>query len=326
MAIVTRPNLVLLAPAVALLATFDSVDRRKAVARLGVWGVAALPGPVVTAIINNHLFGSPLQSGYGGFRDIYTVGSLGPNLVRYPMWILQTQTPFILIGLIAPFVLRREADGARRARLAAWCIGFALLVMLAYLFYTPFEEWWYLRFVLPAFPMLLAAAAAAAVTMLDRMKHGRLVLVAGTVALMVFGMGVARARSVFDLRQGEARYERTAKYVSSTLPADAVILCTLHSGSLRYYAHRLTIRFEWLSPAWFTRAQDWLEERGYPVYAVLEAQERDEFRERFGKHQGLAWLDREPLEIVDGRVYVYELPSTRPARPPAIRPGAGGRE
>ena len=62
----------------------------------------------------------------------------------------------------------------------------------------------------------------------------------------LFGINIARNAGVFDVAVGEGRYVRAANAVASLTPADAIVLSVQHSGSVRYYANRITLRYDWL--------------------------------------------------------------------------------
>ena len=66
------------------------------------------------------------------------------------------------------------------------------------------------------------------------------------------------------------------------LPRNALIISMLHSGSIRFYANRLTMRFEVLDPVWWPRAVDVLVSKGYRPYVLLAESEEEQFRQRFG--------------------------------------------
>jgi hypothetical protein len=158
-AILTRPNLVPLALLVGVLILMRAADIRIGVRRAALFIVAMLPGPIVVAVFNNHLYGSPLASGYGTVDTIYAGRYFVTNLVRYPTWLVETQTPFIVLVFVAPFLLYRAGRRAA-SRLSVFAMTFSAGVFLLYVWYTPYEDREYLRFLLPAYPLMLAAAAA----------------------------------------------------------------------------------------------------------------------------------------------------------------------
>ena len=65
-----------------------------------------------------------------------------------------------------------------------------------------------------------------------------------------------------------------AKTVESLTGPDDVVISAQHSGSIRYYAGRLTLRWDVGDPAWLDRTVDWLAAHGHHPYFVLEPQER----------------------------------------------------
>src|SRR6185503_13143476 len=130
---------------------------RARVRRLLLWGVPALAGPVIVAVVNRALYGSPLSTGYGDLSGLYSWRFVAPNILRYSSWLWTYQTGYLLLALLAVPLLRRHGHAAR-AWTAAWGLAFAAVVLLSYLFYLPFEDWTFLRFFLPAYPMLLALA------------------------------------------------------------------------------------------------------------------------------------------------------------------------
>jgi hypothetical protein len=324
-AILTRPNLaplvipiaaalVVLAPERATHASpLPHVTREGAwphVTREGAWRAAVfvlamLPGPIAVAVINNYLYGSPLSSGYGSFSTIYAWRYVWANVVNYPLWLVQTQTPFILLALAAPVLLRRAGRAATR-RLAFLGLAFALVVLLLYLWYTPFDTWVYLRFLLPAYPMMLVVAAAA-FGLLAPVEPRRRLAAFATVALALAVWGGWQGRAAFSVRKEEARYLAAARFATA-LPENAVILANQHSGSLRYYAHRDTLRIEWLAPDVYAEALRYVRGQGHPVFAVLDDAEREMFRSRYRDVADLSWLDREPAIVAAGGVYFYEVP------------------
>src|SRR5262245_55961514 len=108
MAILTRPNPVVFAAIVGVFAAWQGGIKRLAWFALGV-----IPGCLAVAFINDRLFGSPLESGYGALSALYARTNILPNLDRYPRWLVQTHTPFIVLGLFAPARLLLPSDADR---------------------------------------------------------------------------------------------------------------------------------------------------------------------------------------------------------------------
>ena len=65
---------------------------------------------------------------------------------RYAEWVLDAQTPLILLTFAAPFLLRsgsaREEPRATRTAFAWLGVAFAISIVACYLPYTVFDAWW----------------------------------------------------------------------------------------------------------------------------------------------------------------------------------------
>src|SRR6185436_6656154 len=130
--------------------------------------------------------------------------NLPRNLAQYPSWILQTETPIVLLALIAPFLVgSRNSEGNstrhRRAIAVMW-VSFITAVFLSYLFYEPYDQWFWLRFLLPAFPVLFVLTSIGLVAVLAGMKRGvRVPVVVVVIGLVAWhGVRFSLARSVFE--------------------------------------------------------------------------------------------------------------------------------
>src|SRR5207247_2096446 len=112
MAILTRPNLVPLAAIIGIwlglcvMAT-RGLDRRRQATRLGLFVCGVLPGCFAVAALNQYLYGSALRSGYAPLHALYAWSNAASNFDRYPRWLVETQTPFILVGLFSPLIAWR---------------------------------------------------------------------------------------------------------------------------------------------------------------------------------------------------------------------------
>ena len=303
-AILVRPNLAPLALLPGVLILMRGANARTGVCRAAVFTLAMLPGPIAVAVIDNHLYGSPFASGYGTADTIYAGRYFVANLVRYPKWLVEVQTPFILLAFAAPLLLRRAGRVVER-RLSLFALIFFAGVLLLYLWYTPYDDPEYVRFLLPAYPFILTTAAAAFDVLAPRSERRRAMAFAA-IALTLTVWGVWHGRYAFRARGDEARY-RAAARMAATLPEDTLFLANLHSGSLRYYAHRLTLRFEWLAPDVYAAALEELRASGRPLFVVLDESEREAFRARYGSVADLSWLDRRPTLIAAKRVFFYQI-------------------
>jgi len=293
-AIVIRPNL---APLAAIPFGYLLWTR-------GGWrtfALAVVPGAALVAAFNAHLYGSPLASGYGEVHSLYAWRNASINLRQYSGWLLDTQTPIVFASLAALLWTRPR-------RIPVLFVLFIGGVFSAYLFYAPFDAWWYLRFLLPMFPLLLILTAAGAVAVTARIPRLLQVLAWTIVPVLVLGYQIdyAVSRGVFAQREAERRYEIVGHYVAASTPANAVLLSMQHSGSLRYYGHRTTLRYDSIAPESLDSTIALLREKGYRPFIVLDEWEVPVFRGRFALSETgrLAWAPMADFSTVR----VYEPP------------------
>jgi hypothetical protein len=332
LAILTRPNLVFLLMMPGVLLVSHAVRERSLVGpaaqRLWLFAAGIVPACLAVALINTSWYGSPLSSGYGPLDTLYRWENLGPNLRRYPRWLIESQTPVVILALAAPFLLpirQREASaGPSPRRIAAVWLAFAAAVFGCYVFYMPFDAWWYLRFLLPAFPALFVLISVTLVGVVARLVP-RVHAVASAVLVALLGWhGVSYAsRGVFHLGEGEQKYAAVGEYISRRLPGRAALICMQHSGSVRYYSGRLTVRYDWIPPSRLDTVLTDLRRLGYQPYFLLEGWEEQAFRERFSENR-LGALDWPPIARLDhpSAVRIYDptdgLAATRRERPTEV--------
>lgn len=306
LAILIRPNLAPLAAFVVLSAA--TAAPRGGLLRAGACGLALVPGITTLGAINWVRFGSPLTSGYGSVDYLFAIANIGPNLDRYPAWLTATHTPFIWVWLLAPWWLR---NAPAEVRSLGWlCWGFSLAVIAAYLPYAVFnpDEWSYTRFLLPALPSVLVLGVA-----VTRMAARRMVRYPEAAAVLLVTMVIvaqgaqAVSRGAFELITVERRYPAVGTFVREELPADAIVIADQHSGSVRFYAGRPTLRWTLLDRASLDEAVNGLRRAGYTPFVVLDGHEVPWFHERFASSPAV--LDRLTLvAMIEGtRIYGIRL-------------------
>ncbi len=297
-----RPNLVLL----ALIPILTWRARPRAVLAFAA-GLA--PGVAAIALINTSLYGSPFESGYGGLGDLYGWASVYPNVQRYGRWLMQSQTPLVALAVL-PFALT-DAFDPRDRRQTMICFGSVLsLTLLSYLFYQPFETWTYLRFLLPAFPVMFVLMAAGIRVLCHRLPAPA----RAPAALLLCGFclwstyGFAKDQYIFSSRDFERRYRDAAAHVAQIAPERAVIVSVQHSGSVRYYAHRITLRYDSVYEHRLDTTLTELRDKGYRPYIVLDDWEEREFRTRFGNLNRAGLLNWKPIARVETHpeVHIYD--------------------
>lgn len=305
-AVLVRPNLVPLTLAGMLAAELWPLDswrplragpagaprtpRRYLRAALFLAGV--IPAALFIALVNDRLYGSPLLSGYGRAGILYAVHFIPGNLRSYPAWLLESQSPLVVLAIVPLVVPRfRPAWLTRRAVMPVALTIF--IVSASYVVYMQFPDWWYLRFVLTVFPflfILLGAALAA----LFRAASPAFAVPALTIVLVLalnHTLGFIIRLGALRVGEGEERYTAVARFIDRELPSNAIVLSMQHSGTIRFYSGRLTVRYEYIPEYRFKTSLDWLISHGYRPYIVLEEWEVARWREHFVGDPRVASLD-----------------------------------
>lgn len=299
-AILVRPNLAPLAAVMALIPFIQfGVNRQGGTAVLKMIA-GAMPGVVVLLWLHHSIYGSALASGYGAASTLFSARNINPNITNYFRALFQTQHVIPILALLAPLVF----DGVKR-RGAVLLLGFAAVEIAIYLFYTPFPEWWYLRFLIPAIVVMLILASAATVQLLSRNVMGGLIPILA-VLLGIVGARAAGDRQAFELQRLESRYRETAELVRDRLPANAVLITVWQSGGMRFHAGREIVMWDALEPEWLDRAVAWLKSTGHQPYVLVERREEAEFRARFRERSEIGRLDWPPRFDMNRQVRVFD--------------------
>jgi 4-amino-4-deoxy-L-arabinose transferase-like glycosyltransferase len=298
LAVLVRFNLALVVAAAGMWLIGDAFATRsgsRGWRRLGLFAAGLLPGVALIAGLNTRWFGSPWSSGYGTVEQLFSWSRAGGNAWGYVIWITET-SPLAWIGLfgIACPVLWfwTRADSRRAALLFGATI---VATAFPYLFWEPNPEWWYLRYVLPAWSAIFVASAVA----LDRLRAlGRAssaAVIVVVIAAGVLGVMTARTRGVFEIGRTEQRYAIVGRLVREVTDPAAVIVTRMHSGTARYYAGREILRWDHIDPAWVDRALEWLAARGRQPYFLLEDFERPVFEQHLAGTAAAAVLATPPI-------------------------------
>lgn len=310
-AILIRPNLAPLAlvPVALLAVNAWPQPRPRLVNILAVSSAAIAACALIVAAIHTYLYGGPLRSGYGAgdASKLYAVANIVPNIKQYGGWLFQSQGVLAAVAVLA-WLLQLLWRTSLTNRLLA---VFVAIVAASYLPYIVFDDWWYLRFFLPALPILYLFAASLIERAIGRLGASVQATVTTAVVLAMCGHALAFAfqKEIFGIGEGEQRYVDVGRFVRDELPRNAVVLAMQHGGSIRYYAGNTTIRYDLLTTARLDQAVDLLRGWQYGPYLVLEDWEEPLFRDRFKEQQTLRTLDQRLLAVLDSNtsVRIYDL-------------------
>jgi len=129
----------------------------------------------------------------------------------------------------------------------------------------------------------------------------------GQVPHRALGLRPCGAGGEEALAHAQQRFALAGRLVERVTPADAVILASLHSGSLRYYAHRPTIDWGKIPPGHFDSTLAALQRAGRPVFLLLDAEEE---RQQFVSRHGHVIDDQRWLPSGEGRdLLLFQAPA-----------------
>lgn len=306
-AILIRPNLVFLVAILFAWPLWRARGDRRALWQSLAFGGCASIGIVLVALINRSLYGSASEFGHGDLNALFGWSHLLPNMMRYFSWLIESHTIAAVLGLAGiAWPWRRLWPDEGQRRLLALPLSVVISVWLFYGFYLVFDEWAALRFLLPALPFI-AIGTGAAVVLIRRLGGSRSTLAAIALVLVVFAQyRFAVSHGVLDFWDGERRYVGVARLVREQTDERSVIFSLHHSGSVRYYGGRMTMRFDNLERESLDQAVEWLSSRGIPSYLLAEEWEIPMFKERFAGQGTLGRLET-PTAIYQFKGYPARL-------------------
>jgi len=267
--------------------------------------LGGLPGAVFLGYFNLTAYGRILTTGYGDVGGVFGRQYVPVTLMHYAIWMPMVLTPLCLLALGLPVLWRRQPRVS--AILALWALPFFVF----YLFYLhTHEAWWYLRFLLPAFPALIVATMLVGRALLNRLttswRPGWLV-VAG-IAVAVHGVAWCRHYYVHHAGFGERVYPMTAAWLQAHLPANTVVASMQTSGAMLYHTRFTFFRWDMISPADFARIAGACAAAGRPIYAVLFPYEiEDKNWAAFDKHLTGHWVQVGAVRQVS--IWRYDSPA-----------------
>jgi hypothetical protein len=116
-----------------------------------------------------------------------------------------------------------------------------------------------------------------------------------------------KRHGAFEMRAQEQKYPRAGAVVRSELPADAFVIAMQHSGAVRYYAGRPTIRWDLLDASSLDAVVATLRRAGHEPYVVIDAGEDAGFRDKFAAANQETIRRLSPVAVLgDARIYRIE--------------------
>jgi hypothetical protein len=279
MAVLTRPALL---PAAAMVAVVTGSGG----ARRTIGFAATLAAFVALQMtLNWKLYGSPSMSGYGLASSLFELSPsrLAANLSNYGKWLTYSHSALVwIIWPAALVILRRDRTSWQISAVAA-------AAAFPYLFYFVFDDWQVGRFLLPTVVLVLILFARAVEVVL-RHPPSRLRRFGAAslphpshpshlphlvVLVLAFAAAIASHRfmareGVYALASAEAKFVLVGEWFRAQTSERAVVLAALHSGSIRFYGRRHTIRWDQIPPDSLEPTLRELAAAGYETYVALD--------------------------------------------------------
>ena len=238
-------------------------------------GLGALPAAVVNGLYNQFMWGSPFLSGYGTLDGAFSRSFFLPTLVNY-VKTLPLVLPLMFVGLfLLPFLSWRK-----RPRELSACLLWAVLFMGFYAFYVfTSTTWWFLRFILPAFPALVILSVSGLDAILQRKPGGGsqtkgIVVAVVVVAFSLAGsIWTARDKHFMLMKAYQEPYVKVCDWVTMNLPPGSLIACLQTSSAIYYYTDFPVLRWDATEPNAYANLKIELQKTGRPFYAVLLSHE-----------------------------------------------------
>ncbi|MGE3843951.1 MAG: hypothetical protein AB7I50_20445 [Vicinamibacterales bacterium] len=231
------------------------------------------------AAVNHALYGTWWDSGYGATSDLFSLGRLGVNLWTYSRWVTEVHGHWLWVALALALVLMRR-------ELAMWqSLIVAAAAAAPYLLYFTWDDWEASRFVLPTLALLLVLTARGLMVWSGQARSVLARNLAAALLVLVFAntaQSFLRQHGVYGYWRSEAKYPQLGDWVATHTPAAAVVIAGLHSGSLRYYARRETLRWDEMPPSGLVATVEALSRAHYDIFVALDVpSEGERFRDRF---------------------------------------------
>jgi hypothetical protein len=239
-----------------------------------------VPAALFLASHNMAVYGAPIANTYGiDYRELFDLDYVRLSLRNYVTWLPVLLTPIGVLALGLPAMVRQSPRLA--LMLLSWSLAFAGLYAF---YYHTHETWWYLRFLLPAFPAFIAGSlwvgqtivARAARRVEARVRSGvrgltQSAVAAALVAVLILGHNYwwTKYFGVLDSGAGQRTYVEAAEWAEQHLPADAPVLAMQVSGTLFYYTQFSVVRWDHLNADDWRRLREGAARGGRSIYAML---------------------------------------------------------
>jgi hypothetical protein len=162
--------------------------------------------------------------------------------------------------------------------------------LLFYACYDIYGDWWYTRFLLPAYPAMILGALMTTRDVTGLLKRwvsernqARLSVVALAIllaAVLSSERHYIRRFNLFITGDVDSVNAASCLWTDRMLPDQAVVASMEMSGALKFYTRRLIVRWDLIPPDQWQSLKERAAERGHKFYALLMPQEVEEAKKR----------------------------------------------
>jgi hypothetical protein len=273
-ALMTRPALLIAAALIPLTAH----KGLRPIRRFLICSIGLSIAIVIQMTIQQRLYGSPFSTGYGSSEVLFSASHVMANLniffVRHGWRVVG---PLWIAGLIVGVFAAKPEPRSKPALIFG-------AVAVPYLFFLSFDHWETLRYLLPGIVPVTIIAADGLIHIARASRRPVVTAILVTVMLavtVVTSESLLRHSSVWEISTLEARYPLAGEWIAVNTPPNSVVLANQHSGSLRWYGKRQTLRWDFIDPQQLAATVGELQSHGATVYVALEGDEVKMFEERF---------------------------------------------
>lgn len=262
-AVLVRPTSMLLVLPLALVLARRLPSGPRPALRIARFILGGIPAALVLGWYNLDAFGSVVGSGYstGGATREFALAYFAPRALHYARWTTELLSPVAILAAIGGLAVAKA-----RWMLLAWFAAFFVF----YSFYFSYHEWWYTRFLLPAYPALAVAAGIAIAQVTARWRVAGVLLV--VAALAWEGRQISRFAVLYT--DEDQRLSRVpVEWAARALPPRSLVFSKEFSGSLLYYSGHRPVRWDLEPPP------------VDPPYALLMQHEEEPFLARFPRYR-----------------------------------------
>jgi hypothetical protein len=147
--------------------------------------------------------------------------------------------------------------------------------------------WWYLRFLLPVFPIIIAFGVLGMQRLLERRRvfaysWSHYATIAAVLIVSVYAcVSWGRKQHIMLMKPFQRPYREIGEYAATKLPKDSLLLCMQVSSAIYFYTDLPLVRWDLAQDQDIPTLKEALEKSHRPVYATILQFEREDLMKRY---------------------------------------------